>query len=48
MSVNLSCTALTAPPVRTNSLDSQSTTSKDPLSYCFDIPQNSLTLSTTP
>ncbi|CAF1133211.1 unnamed protein product [Rotaria sordida] len=35
-------------PVHTNLLDSQSTTSKGPLSYCFDIPQNSLILSTTP
>ncbi|CAF1487163.1 unnamed protein product [Rotaria sordida] len=41
--------AITTPSlVHTNSLDSQSTTSKGLLSYCFDMPQNSLTLSTTP
>ncbi|CAF5163596.1 unnamed protein product [Rotaria sp. Silwood1] len=39
-------TTTTPSPVHTNSLDSQSTTSNDPLSYCFDILQNSLTLST--
>ncbi|CAF4113349.1 unnamed protein product [Rotaria sordida] len=33
--------------VHTNSLDFQSTTSKGLLSYCFHIPQNFLTLSTT-
>ncbi|CAF1109399.1 unnamed protein product [Rotaria sordida] len=38
----------TPSPVHTNSLDFQSTTSKGPLSYCFHIPQNSLTWSTTP
>ncbi|CAF0743122.1 unnamed protein product [Rotaria sp. Silwood1] len=42
------CTTTNPPPVHTNSLDSQSTTSKGSLSYCFDIPQNILTLSITP
>ncbi|CAF4658869.1 unnamed protein product, partial [Rotaria sp. Silwood1] len=45
--LSTTCTTTTPPPVRTNSLDPQSTTSKGPLAYCFDIPQNSLTLSTT-
>ncbi|CAF0760780.1 unnamed protein product [Rotaria sordida] len=42
------CTTTTPSPVHTNSLDSQSTTSKGPLSYYFDIPHNFITLSTTP
>ncbi|CAF3415430.1 unnamed protein product [Rotaria sp. Silwood1] len=46
--LSTTCITTTPPPVHTNSLDSQSTISKGPLSYCFDIPQNSLTLSTTP
>ncbi|CAF1299224.1 unnamed protein product [Rotaria sordida] len=46
--LSTTCTTTTPSPIHTNSLDSQSTPSKDPLSYCFDIPQNSLTLSTTP
>ncbi|CAF4326720.1 unnamed protein product, partial [Rotaria sordida] len=44
--LSTTCTTTTPLPVHTNSFDSQSTTSKGPLSYCFDIPQNSLTLST--
>ncbi|CAF1117760.1 unnamed protein product [Rotaria sp. Silwood1] len=46
--LSITCTSTIPPPVHTNLLDSQSTTSKGPLSYCFDTPQNSLTLSTTP
>ncbi|CAF5071879.1 unnamed protein product [Rotaria sp. Silwood1] len=46
--LSITCATTTSSPVHTNSLDSQSTTSKGPLSYCFDIPQNSLTLLTTP
>ncbi|CAF0950998.1 unnamed protein product [Rotaria sordida] len=46
--LSTTCTTTTPSAVHTNSFDSQSTTSKDPLSYCFNIPQNSLTLSTTP
>ncbi|CAF0929343.1 unnamed protein product [Rotaria sordida] len=46
--ISTTCTTTTPSPTHTNSFDSQSTTSKGPLSYCFDIPQNSLTLSTTP
>ncbi|CAF4121050.1 unnamed protein product [Rotaria sordida] len=46
--LSTTCTTTTSSPVHTNSLDSQSTISKDSLSYCFHIPQNSLTLSTTP
>ncbi|CAF1307227.1 unnamed protein product [Rotaria sordida] len=46
--LSTTCTTVTSSSVHTNSLDSQSTISKDSLSYCFDIPQNSLTLSTTP
>ncbi|CAF0888502.1 unnamed protein product [Rotaria sordida] len=46
--LSTTCTTITPLPIHTNSLDSQSTTSKGLLTYCFDIPQNSLTLSTTP
>ncbi|CAF3632815.1 unnamed protein product [Rotaria sordida] len=42
------CTTTTPSPVHTNSLDSQSTILKGPLSYCCNISQNSLTLSTIP
>ncbi|CAF3792760.1 unnamed protein product [Rotaria sordida] len=41
-------TTTTPSPVHTNSTDSQLTTSKGPLLYCFDISQNFLTLSATP
>ncbi|CAF1164829.1 unnamed protein product [Rotaria sordida] len=42
------CTTTTPSPVHTNSIDSQLTTSKGPLLYCFDISQNFLTLLATP
>ncbi|CAF4238812.1 unnamed protein product [Rotaria sordida] len=47
MILSTTFTTTTPPSVHTDSLDSQSTTSKGLLSYCFDILQNSLILSTT-
>ncbi|CAF1289355.1 unnamed protein product [Rotaria sordida] len=46
--LSTTCTTTTLSPVHTNSFDSQSITSNGILSYRFDIPQNPLTLSTTP
>ncbi|CAF1268361.1 unnamed protein product [Rotaria sp. Silwood1] len=41
--LSITCATTTPSSVHTNSLDSQSATSKGLLSYCFDIPQNFLT-----